>query len=543
MDPLDLASPGLGSGNDSFHSELANDLAAIQTAVNALISGAQDGAYQPLRVEADGAVGGPAYTNPRPAYDLLMDNGGANTITAYDTGGSDSTSDLQAAVNAAVVNVNAGVPLQRIRLNSRAKYIVGGAVQTGSHGEQGQVIIPKPTNPGQAGTIEIIGGSHDGLRAPGILGYGLTPRTIIQSTLSSTPAFSATRGLSSVLGAGPASAGSANASNWNPMRLGLKGLTFRAATPRVCDVDAGHMSGLYFEDLCFDTDAVAGMDPTLSMLVAYYEMLASGTYAVPTSKQAIPIVMPLIDNVFGVNGKMLSVSNRRCGPVIGEYGDIDHVEVFGCDGPAIVADAANQPFRIGTLIDLDNAYGIGGWDPANGVIAPSSTPKFSGVTSASGTACKLDVATWMIQTAESAPQAPAELARVNDGLDSNDICEVNCLGASKTVGGSGAQVDSWSFVGAGASENGVLSRWRVQDRHMPVGFVVSIAPPGSGVAIRNPFARKGSLYFAGSITNFAVQGTAYGVAPPAYPSALPIGTQAVFSVTYTGTPSISFVAD
>lgn len=78
---------------------------------------------------------------------------------------------------------------------------------------------------------------------------------------------------------------------------------------------------------------------------------------------------------------------------------------------------------------------------------------------------------------------------------------------------------------------------------MPVGFVVSIAPPGSGVAIRNPFARKGSLYFAGSITNFAVQGTAYGVAPPAYPSALPIGTQAVFSVTYTGTPSISFVAD
>lgn len=490
------------------------------------------GAYQPLGVDTSVAVAGPAYTNPRPAYDLLMWNGGANTIPAYDTGGSDSSTDWQTAINAAFTNFNAGIPHQRLRMNSRAKYTIGGAVQTGAHGELTQIVIPMPTNPSQACTLEIIGGDYGGIAAPGILGYGQTARTIIETTIGSAPTFAPTTGIASTLG-GPASYSTNNTSVQNPVRLGLKGLAFRSAAPKVCGVDAGHMTGLFFDDLVFDTDAVAGMSPTSSLLVSYYAMLASGTYVVTSAPQAIPLIMPLINTVFGTNGGRLSVSNWLCGPVIGEYGDVDHIEVFGVGNAALNLDCANQPFRIGTLVDLDNAWGIGGVYPTAGntIFSPSNPGGASNVTATTGEGGKVDIGTWMVQPAEPSPTAPAALARQADGLDSANICEVMAV-ASKTVGGSGVISNAWNFYGSGASLTGALSRWRVIDRAQGHG-PRNLSGITSGVPFRNPFNRDGIL-----LSTAPSAAVVDGVTLP-FNTVIPMGAQSVVTLTYSGTPTLT----
>jgi len=468
----------------------------------------------------------------RPAVDLLM--------SSYDTVASstDQTAAFQSAISAAAnILSSSSVIKVRIILDSRQKYIIGGAVQSGANGQLAQ--IPLPYSSGAvAGTIELVGFPGAGGPEWLILGYGQSG-TVIESTLASAPTFSASTGIASTFG-GPASYSTNNKNAQSTICFSVKNVEIRSAAPVICGIDTGHLAGFFFDGLIFNTDATTNMNGSSGALAAYTTMVTN--LVVTTAPQAIPIIFPLVNCVYGAKGGMLGVANWACGPVIGEWLDAQQIDVMFCPGPCLAVDVSSHPNRIGMLGDWDNAYGISSTYPTSGnnPFAPTTTGGASDTTAGSNTASMLDIGVWDVQTAES--YAPNTIKRVNDVLDSNGITPINAM-AQKVQGGTGAILTKqWSFIGTGASAAGIMYYSKIIDKMSAIGAIQTASgfPKTSGTTARNPISRDCLVYTSGgTITNYSINGSAFGAAPP---SSFLLPANATFSITYTGTPAMSFMA-
>ena len=473
-------------------------------------------------------------SSARPAVDLLM--------SAYDTNpaATDHTTAFQSALNAAGAILTAGQASKvRIILDSRLKYTIGGAVQSGANGQLAQLMLPYSQT--ISGTIEIVG--YPGVGGSGnalILGYGTGTRTVIESTLGSAPTFALATGIASTLG-GPASFSSNNKNVMSGICLALRNVVFRSAAPVICGVDAGHLAGLEFDGLMFDTDAAAGIVTATTLLGGYSNFISSGLTPC-TAPQAIPLVTPLCNCVYGTKGGFVGAANWMCGPMIGELCDIQQVNTIFATGCALNVDVSSHPNKIGLLGDWDNAYGIGSTYPdgTHNAISPGVNGSASQGAAGTNLASQLHIGAWDVQTKEGS--APAALARTNDLLDGNNITPIHAW-AQKCQGGTGAAIrNAWSLIGTGSSATGALTRARINDMFASPGTFVTPAgiPPASGTTVRNPVTRDCFAFISGgSVTNYSINGTALGAAPP-NPFFLP--SCATFSITYTGSPAMSFLA-
>lgn len=457
-------------------------------------------------------------------------------MSAYDTNvaSTDHTAAFTAALAAASALVTSGFSKVRIILDSRQKYTLGGAVQSGANGQFAQVPLPFHDDTA-AGTIELVGmprGNDYTYISAGASG------TVIESTLGAAPAFSAATGIASIFG-GPASFRSAPGTyptEFSYLKFATQDITIRSASPVIAGIDCGWVTGFSWQGLLsFDTDFLATNG------IGYQGFTPC------TAPQAIPIIFPFILDWFGATGDALVVAGWTHGPMLGDYLHARRVTVFGATGAALLVDAASQINRIDYLTDWNNAYGIGtitGAFADNTVISPTTgataAPGSKGTLSATKLAARLSVGSWQIQTSQGGGM-PASTQRVHDGMDANVICAVDCpVWASVTDGGTVNHVPD--IVGFGGTNTGILTMWHVKDNNHVLGPNYQTAPT-SGTVIRNPVGRDCLVSIqatnGATITAVNVNGNVQS-ATTTYPVILPANGN--YSITYTGTaPELAFM--
>jgi hypothetical protein len=474
------------------------------------------------------AAGTAGYTNRRPQTDILM--------STYDTNptSTDQTAAFAAAFAAAAAIIVAGtVAHVRIILDTRLKYSIGGAVTSGANGQYAQVALPYLTDT-QVGCIELVGIPRGNEFA--YIGTG-NSGTVIESTLSSAPTFSATNGIASIFG-GPASFRTSPGTyptSFSFLKFATTDITIRSASPVICGIDGGWLTGRVFNgQMVYDTDYLASQG-------ANY-----GSFTQCTAPQAIPEIFPFSLDWFGTTGDDLTVAGWAYGPMLGEYLRCRSVTVFGT-ACALLCDVTGQTSRIDYLTDWNNAYGVGaisGTFANNTIVSPGSgyqtgtAPGSKYAMSQYSPAAAIDLGTWQVQTSQGGGSRPL---RVYDGLDANNLIQIDCPAwASKTDGGSVNLVPS--VIGFGGTATGILTTWRVQSKASACGPSYQTAPATTVVA-RNPVGRDCLLSIqatnSATITAFKVNGNVQS-ATATYPVMLPANGN--YSLTYTGTaPELCFM--
>lgn len=458
-------------------------------------------------------VASPLGSTQRPVVDLLM--------SAYDTNAAstDHTAAFQNALAAAATIITSkGAAKVRIILDSRQKYTIGGAVQAGANGQWAQVPLPYSTT--ATGTIQLVGmprGNDHSYISIGQSG------TVIESTLSSAPAYQASRGIASIFG-GPASYSSAHNSysTFSFIKFATQDITIRSASPVIAGIDAGWLTGFGFDGLLqFDTDQMAAIPGGASF---NFSLLTPCT-----APQAIALILPFANDWYGTLGDTLVVSGWTGGVVIGEWAHIRRLITFALTGASINLDTSGQLSQIDHLTEWDCAYGIATCSPNSATpVSPSSSFSASGY---SGTITSmLKIGAWNIQQSGAVP--PAALDRVADLLDANDMIPVD---AEVNVNKAGVlQVGGLTLIGSNGATGG-MTHTRIRDKlRTPVPHTFPL--PASGTAIRNPFFRDGCILAAGG-TFSAV--TVDNTALP-FTTIIPLRANGTVTFTYTGTPTVYF---
>jgi hypothetical protein len=436
-----------------------------------------------------------AVVTNEPAPHLLM--------SSYDTGGSDQTTAIRNALADAATLITAnGLSLVEIIANTRRKFTVGGPVIAGANGQWAQ--IPLPFSNAASGTIRLAGvprGNDYSYLSPGNSG------TVIESTLASAPAYNASVGIASIFG-GPASFCSTRTpptmypNGFSYLKFATRDITIRSASPVICGIDAGWMTGFGFDGLLqFDTDQMAAFS------------VGSGFsgLTVCTAPQAIPLILPFHLDWYGALGDTLVCSGWLGGPMLGEYAHIKRLIVFFSAGAALYVDAGNQPSRIEFLTDWNNAYGIATTSPSSATpISPTATATGSGNTNAAIPPSPIDIGTWEVQTSQGG-SAPAATQRVYDKMDANDLVTVDCLSWASTTDAP-ASNPAPVILSIGASTTGRALTTRIQNKNHLTSGGLSPSMPASGTAIRNPYGRNAlAQIVGGTVSAVTVNDGATGV--------------------------------
>lgn len=449
----------------------------------------------------------------RPTAQLLM--------SAYDTNpaATDHTSAFASAFTAAAaILASEVISCVEIILDTRQKYTIGGAVTTGANGENAQIALPYSSlsGGGWSGTIRLVG-MPAGDAA--YIGQGGGAHTVIESTLAAAPTFNATNGIASIIG-GPASYSTAARSE-SGLRFATRDIVFRAATPRVCGIDAGYLAGFFADGhLGFTTDF-------WDTLTAYPFGLSGVTLS--SQQQAIPLITPLAGNYYGSIIKECSVAGWYSGPVIGEAAHFDELRVL-CTNLCLILDTANEGNRIEVLYDWNNVNGIGAAGPLTTPTSPTSTGIASKQT-APVVASPLHIADWQCQLGAGA----SSFVRSSDVLDANQLSVLSAsIRTNQGNVGSGWQARAPVVIGSGGTSSGQTGV-RVYDANRARGYHGQ-TPVASGTAFRNPWARDAILLLPGSGTNSLTGATVDGVAQPFF-TIIPVGAQSTVTLTYTATQS------
>ncbi len=425
---------------------------------------------------------GKAFTNPRPASALLM--------SSYDTGGSDSQSDLQTAINAAV-SLAATVGRAELILDSRQVYTMAAAPSAGPNGQLAQLYLPAT---GPAAWVEIVGIPGGDVSLGG--NTGINQGTVIQSTLASasSPAYSAATGIASMIG-GPSSFCTAGRS-FTTLKLAMSNVTLRqVANPPLCGLDLGWLNAVRLDTVQADTTEFAAF-PGL------------GSITQPTRAHAIGIQFPFI-NVGGhviVRG-MAEVMGYNAAFGIGENLMADTLAAWSCN-LCLALDVSGHPNRINTLWDINTKWGIAGFDPANPTTATalSATGKGSRITAVLAAMCNIN--TWDVQDANGTPAWGTRLLDINDTVPAGSVT----AWIAKVASGGGFQngiLTPASAVNVQYPFTSIYNRTNQRGRNTPPSV------PANSVAIRNPFARDAIVQISGgTTTQIWVAGVQVGTTTP-----------------------------
>jgi hypothetical protein len=302
-------------------------------------------------------------------------------MSAYDTGGADSTTDLQAAFDAAAAIIAVSGRCQLI-LDSRKLYVVGGAVTAGTNGEWSQLHLPFSA---AAGWFEIQGipGGHDLMSSPSL-------GTVIQSTLTTAPSFVSTRGIASCIGTTAAFQYGNATPTRNRLAFAVKNVTIlEQKNPPIAGLDLGWSNGCDIDGLFVTSNN--------NWLV---DNVTTANITQPTSPQAVGVVFPFYDPWTICRAGTVAVAGFYAAYSIGEWLNADFVYHQWC-WIGLALDSSHYANRIGFLASTQTPYGIAALDPASGVVKPLLPPKGSHVNS--GFVSPLVVAYWVIQSLNNAP--------------------------------------------------------------------------------------------------------------------------------------------
>lgn len=454
-------------------------------------------------------------SSKRAAVDILM--------SAYDTdpASTDQTVAFQNALTAAETKLASGVAAKvRIFLDSRQKYVIGGAVTAGANGQWAQ--IPLPFSQTVAGVIQLVGMPRGDDYS--YIGMGESG-TVIETTLGSAPAYQVARGIASIFG-GPASFSSAHSSynSFSFIKFATKDITIRSASPVIAGIDCGWVAGFEFEGLLqFDTDQTANIPGGKSFNFSLLNVC--------TAPQAIALITPFANDWYGTTGDVLVVSGWLHCVYLGEYVDIKRMVAFANGGAVLGVDGSKQISRIGLLTDWDNPYGIATFSPSSAVpTSPGATALGSGYTGLAN-ATPIEIGTWNLQWANNA--LPAGFSRVADVMDANGTFQIIDADYLATLAGGAFQ--SPIIMGSGGLATGFSLGTRIRRRDT-FAATFNQAAPGTGVSFRNPYGRDALVHVVPSgatltvVTIDTVQ--VFNVSDFLVPS------QGVVSVTYTGGPPI-----
>ncbi len=461
---------------------------------------------------ADGTIRGQTYDLYMSSYDAPSDT--------------DHTQAFIDALDEAADMIAAGHGRVRIILDSRQEYTIGGPLIQGAAGQYAQ--IPLPFSDTVSGQIELVG-------LPGgdvhWVGLGQTVGTVIRSTFTDPPAYTyngaTTYGIASIFG-GPSSFRKTfrDFGAFSYIWYGFRNITVRSPAPVICGVDAGYLNGLFFDNLCFDTDECADFPGG--------KLFTSTDLTICTALQAIPLVTPLQKCYYGTRGGSLAINAWSTGLFIGDLVNIDDVLVFAVPGAAVNLDTAPQLSRIGYLRDWNNAYGIATYYPQSGygTVAPTTTGSASQSTITIAAASPLKIDAWLPQRDNGG--SDASLGRVYDLFDSNNVCPVEALMARNSfANGNPREIGGFLLRGGGNSDTGPL-RSRIVDMNRMAGPQTAPSVPTSTVPIRNPFFRDALVTVSGgTVSGISVNGVSTGLTS----GHVIVPANASVTLTYTVAPT------
>lgn len=452
-------------------------------------------------------VAGPAYTNPRPATDILM--------SAYDTGQTDPAADIQTAINAAAA-IAQQTGRARLLMNSRLKYVTAQAVSLGTDGQYGVFHVPADLT-GRMTFLELSGLPGAG-RVPfnldGLGGGG----TIIQSTVTAVPTWDGAKGLASLIG-GPSSltrGGGRTRAQLSGLNLSMKNLTVRLAdNPPICGVDGAGMQGLEFDNVVWDTPQWAS-NPGLDNPAATWSSMS-----LPTNPMGVAFTTPSTLAQQNCRIGHVYVSGYTCAAYLNELVIAERIDVNGCN-IALGLGTCYHPSRIGVLGDYDNKNGATGYDFTSStfLVAPAAI----GGKPPAYFLCEY----WDKQPGNS--QMSSSFNRQYDVYDPSNLAPIWAK-LARVDANVGRVTGGHLIYGSG----GLTGPWsgRITDLTSPPGVITNVTLPASTTAVRNPLYRDALVTVTGgTFTQVTINGTAAGTG-----GTYLVPASASISVTYSSAPT------
>lgn len=456
------------------------------------------------------------YTTPRPVQTLLM--------SAYDTGQTDPSADLETAINAAFTAAQ-GAGRARLILDSRQEYVLARAPLTGANGQNAQVRLPfQSTKPTWVELIGMPAGSWTTVPGgnSGATGTGQPSGTVIRSTVASN-AFSISNGLASIIG-GPASFYSTTRT-FSRVSIAMKNITLRQPTqPQLCGLDLGWVLSCDLEHVMCDTIQTSdGTNPN--------------NWVVATNPQALGIQLPFVNMNPPARTRNISVDGHYAGIGVGELWNGEGDTRVGWCSLGLALDWCYHPNRITRFLDINNIYGIAALDPATGVIGTTSSPKGTGeAIPAGGTPAALLINHWDIQRNNGQTTGFNRVYEFWDNtshpfIDAN-LSRVDAVGTGVVPG---------AFLMGGTAVHA-----RLRDMYQAAGAIGSanVKVPASGTAQTLQNAAGAQIWrdtmlrvTGGTVTDVAIDGVSTGLTSGTF--IVPVNKQ--FTLTYSVAPTLSAV--
>jgi len=335
--------------------------------------------------------------------------------------GGDSTADFQAACNAAVAVIQTYGRCQLI-LDSKQHYYLKSAVTAGPNGEWAQVHLPfnggYGVDQGSSwhGWFEMVGLPGGGTVLEGQ--QAAVGGTIIESTLTTAPAFNSAVGIASMIGTVAAfqyTGPHAGSLLHQFIAFSFKDVNLRQpANPPITCLDLGWSGGMVLDNV-----------------VCSVPSISDSNYTQPTSPQAVGVIYPFETVWAYTKVPSLYVWGFYAGICLGEiaqtdlyYGQWNYINV--------AVDSAWHGNQFSVLNDNQCSYGFAALDPASGVIAPTRTGKGSAM--AALNASPVVVGYWQQQQT---PNLPAWANRVWDVYDPNGVLPLDAVTSRMAVAGGG----------------------------------------------------------------------------------------------------------